>query len=412
MDASSPTIKNNVVTDNRARFDGGGISAVGGAPSILENSITANGACGGAGINLRFSSAIIRKNIVDGNFQFGCIGGEGGGIGIGGQSAAQVLDNTISNNSYTTGAGISLFASGPALIRGNTIKGNNATINGVVISISNSSPAKIIQNLIVDNTGTAISWGSQPESLINNTIANNDGAFGSGIRAETFTFQGIPQLINNIIVAKPGQIAVLCDFTIPGSLTLRFNNVFSAQGSAYGGDCSDQTGVSGNISADPLFLNPISGNYHLLAPSPSIDTGDNSAPSLPVTDFDGNPRIQDGNGDAVAVVDMGAYESIPVAPPFNTCIQDDSSGGILSINTTTGDYQFTDCSGLVLNGKGRVSARGDLITLQDYSGNRRVLAKLETALGRGFASIQILSQGRVITLSDRITSNNACSCPG
>jgi len=68
--------------------------------------------------------------------------------------------------------------------------------------------------------------------------------------------------------------------------------------------------MNGNISTDPLFANSSAGDYHLRPASPSIDTGDISAPNLPETDFDGNPRIQDGNGDGIAVIDMGAYEAV------------------------------------------------------------------------------------------------------
>jgi len=49
------------------------------------------------------------------------------------------------------------------------------------------------------------------------------------------------------------------------------------------------------------------GDLHLVAGSPSIDTGTNSTISLP-TDLDGQPRIVDGDGDGDAIVDMGAYE--------------------------------------------------------------------------------------------------------
>jgi hypothetical protein len=78
---------------------------------------------------------------------------------------------------------------------------------------------------------------------------------------------------------------------------------------------------SDNIDADPLFLDPsgpdgIPGtgddNLRLQAASLCIDAGDNTAPNLPATDLDGRPRILDGDGDSIAVVDMGAYEYLPL----------------------------------------------------------------------------------------------------
>jgi hypothetical protein len=46
--------------------------------------------------------------------------------------------------------------------------------------------------------------------------------------------------------------------------------------------------------------------YALLAGSPCIDAGDNAG--TPATDQRGFPRKKDGNGDGVAVVDIGAFE--------------------------------------------------------------------------------------------------------
>ena len=59
-------------------------------------------------------------------------------------------------------------------------------------------------------------------------------------------------------------------------------------------------------------------DLHLQARSPVIDKGDNSAPDLPATDKDGETRIQDGDGNGSAIVDMGAYEypeSLVFTPP-------------------------------------------------------------------------------------------------
>ena len=41
---------------------------------------------------------------------------------------------------------------------------------------------------------------------------------------------------------------------------------------------------------------------------PCIDAGTNDAPNLPAFDFEGDPRIIDGNEDGKAIVDMGVDE--------------------------------------------------------------------------------------------------------
>ena len=83
---------------------------------------------------------------------------------------------------------------------------------------------------------------------------------------------------------------------------------------------------TGNISDDPMFVNPgdwddngtpadpnddfwIEGDYRLAAGSPCIDAGDPNFVPLPdERDLDGHLRVWDGDGDSVARVDMGAYE--------------------------------------------------------------------------------------------------------
>jgi uncharacterized delta-60 repeat protein len=98
-------------------------------------------------------------------------------------------------------------------------------------------------------------------------------------------------------------------------------------------------------------------------------------------------------------------------PSFDICLQDDSTGNLLQFNSTTGDYQFTRCGGsLVLGGKGSLISRGGTFTLQDYEADRRVLARVDTSVNRGTASVQIFSQATTFTITDRNTLNNTCTC--
>lgn len=312
--------------NGRASFGGGGVGIGGSAPKVIGNMIANNSACDGAGIEIRFGSPLIQGNIIANNVQNGCSGGiGGGGISIGGAASAQILDNIISNNSMSSadGGGISLFAAGTPTIRGNVISGNRATglspcAQGGGIWMVNFSDALIVQNVITNNSagcGGGIYWlvpsGARGPLLVNNTITGNDATLlGSGILADGFDAQ--TQLINNNIISKAGQTAIFCgDFNDLNLPIFKFNNVFSPQGAAYGGICTNQAGINGNISADPLFVNPSTGNYRLQAGSASIDAGDSTAPELPVTDFARNPRILDGNSDGTAVIDIGAYEFNP-----------------------------------------------------------------------------------------------------
>jgi hypothetical protein len=72
----------------------------------------------------------------------------------------------------------------------------------------------------------------------------------------------------------------------------------------------------GNIDAYPWFVDSENDNFHLGGCSPCIDKGDNLAPDLPAVDFEGDDRVLDGNGDGVAVVDMGVDEVTLVGTCF------------------------------------------------------------------------------------------------
>ena len=80
------------------------------------------------------------------------------------------------------------------------------------------------------------------------------------------------------------------------------------------------SGGVGNIDADPQFIDPATGDFHLARGSPANDAGDNtSVPAGTTTDLDGNPRFADdscapdtGVPDGInPIVDMGAFETPP-----------------------------------------------------------------------------------------------------
>jgi hypothetical protein len=94
-----------------------------------------------------------------------------------------------------------------------------------------------------------------------------------------------------------------------------------------------------------------------------------------------------------------------------TCLQDETNGSVLLIDTTTGAFQFSSCSGVLFSGMGTVRVRGCALTLEANLPTGRATAKVETCLGKGSASIRIFSQGGVFTITDQNTTINTCACP-
>jgi hypothetical protein len=94
-----------------------------------------------------------------------------------------------------------------------------------------------------------------------------------------------------------------------------YNDFFGNIPEDIGGQKRDANyiGIAGNIQLDPAFSNraPTNRFLGLTSGSPAIDVGNDA--EAPATDISGNPRIVDGDGNAVATIDMGAYEFDPTA---------------------------------------------------------------------------------------------------
>jgi len=238
---------------------------------------------------------------------FGDLGA--GGLNINNRGTTVVSKNLIvQNNGGTSGAG-------GAWIRDTGFTGGSITLVNNIIG-SNHFSAAILS--LLNSGGLAISTfgssGATTVTLTNNTVASNsanlsgqDGgavAFGS---STTTTFDFYNNIFFGNLSGSPGPTPTSSDLTagFAGAPLNLFNNIlgtFSVAGIVSQGS---------NLSSDPL----LDATGHLQAGSPAIDNGTNAAPSVPPDDIDGDVRPLDGNGDSVAVVDIGADEAPGVVIP-------------------------------------------------------------------------------------------------
>jgi hypothetical protein len=219
--------------------------------------------------------------------------------------SAPTISNCIIKNNFAAlgGAGIFSFLFSSPVITNCTISGNTSGGRGGGLYIEAYSSPVITNSLITGNNaayGGGGIWNIYYASptITNCVIAENIGEEEEGAGGIYNEKNSYPYITNSIIWGNipPDEPQMYSDDTSTPTVTY----------------CDFQGGLSGegNIDSDPVFANPTQGNYHLQKASPCIDAGNNNADELPDTDFDGNPRILDGNNDGSAIVDIGADEYV------------------------------------------------------------------------------------------------------
>jgi parallel beta-helix repeat protein len=343
--SSGPTIANCTITGNTAG-EGGGIYCDSSSPTITNCTITGNSAYGGgSGIYCWYSSPTIISCTISGNM--------GGGIGCRGASSPSITSCVVSDNA---GVGIGCSYKGTANITDCVISGNKGSgisdcrgaITNCIITgnraeygaglcfcycpITNciitdniaehdgggiyESPGPIVNCVISNNTarswcggGVYLCWGPITNCLIS---GNRAGHSGGGL----FECNGP---ITNCTIAgnwarERGGGLSSCEGPINNCIIWgnRSEQIY-ASGSVTYSNVQDGWEGEGNIDTEPLFA--FTTDCHIMPDSPCIDAGTNDpCGGLPATDIEGVPRPLDGDGDANAVADMGAYEYTANSP--------------------------------------------------------------------------------------------------
>lgn len=344
--ASSPTIRNCIITNNTGRYGGGGIYCTGnGAPTITHCKIEFNRTDrNGGGISCSLTNSptidrcVIRNNVAGPSDQ--SFAGHGGGLSI-------------------------VSFSNPK-VRNCFISGNFASFSGGGVSMSGDCNPEFMNCVITHNTtrrGGGISTFSRCDPMIMNcTISQNIASESGG--ALYCTNDSEPVVQNSILwnnEAPIGPELHVAFFNLPTVLTMGHSDVAGGFDAAEVDDGSELLGLLGNIDLDPLFVNSVSADYRLLAGSPCIDAGDNAAvPPDVETDLNGSPRFADdlntpdtGNPDGInPIVDMGAFE-------FGPCIDEDGDGQVTICHVPQGNPDNAHAITISVNASSSHVAHGD-----------------------------------------------------
>jgi len=241
---------------------------------VIDNNIIEDNS--GRGVSC-YQNTWIRHNVVRGNL--------GGGIqaGAGLTGLPSVIEgNLIEGNGPAEYYGGGIFA-GLVEIRGNVIRNNQALVGGGIHL--NGDDDIVMNNIIIENnadySGGGISFfGGRPTLSSNTLVGNVAGIYGGALKTDYYAH---PEVINCILwgnSSPDGSEIYLGDYTSPSDLTISYSDV---EGGLAG--CSADTGCTlhwgaGMIDTDPLFINGPLGGYYLSRPetgqpqySPCIDTG-------------------------------------------------------------------------------------------------------------------------------------------
>jgi predicted outer membrane repeat protein len=220
---------------------------------------------------------------------------DGGGI-YDLESDPVITNCSFIENSATCGGGIKNWQSSPVIekcrFEANRSTGQGSWGGGAICSdyLCYGTITNCIFYLNESNSrGGAIAYHMAYPYITNCTFSENEAVHSGGaIYANT----GGPR-VKNCIFWDDAPDEILFEFT---SSTWPYVNYSDIMGGYSGTD---------NIDDDPEFVTPPI-DLHLSFDSPCIDSGTNTG--APSDDMDGVSRPQDGDGDATAISDMGAYE--------------------------------------------------------------------------------------------------------
>jgi hypothetical protein len=191
----------------------------------------------------------------------------GGGVYC--SSSSVTIERCAVENCYSPwyGGGIAVTNASPA-IRNVTFHSNRADHDGGGLYFSASSSVVdscIFYDNVAAGSGGAIAMVNSTPHFGNCTLHHDSaGAVGGGVYVGV---GGNPALTQCIISSAAAGGGIYGGTTAVGA-TIACCDVFGNAGGEYAGSISDQTGINGNLSLEPIFCGAASGDFrlHILSP--------------------------------------------------------------------------------------------------------------------------------------------------
>lgn len=242
-----------------------------------------------------------------------------GATGVSGADGIQLTPNggsprlSLTRAAVEQNQGNGISVSGGTLVVSQTRLSGN-TGGGITITGGNLTASR---STIALNPGGGVSISNASFDLTNNIIASNGGGgstFG-GLKIDNITGSGTRRIEFNTITANQAPATVNTGISCGTVLAplifsnnIIYGNLVAGGGKQLGGSamCAatysdigpDASSGTGNITTDPMFVNPTQADFHLMSGSPCKDTADPAA-SLSV-DIDGDARPQGNRRDVGA----------------------------------------------------------------------------------------------------------------
>ncbi len=236
----------------------------------------------------------------------------GGGLHAG--AGSLLLDCTLSQNQATDGGGARL-AGGRA--ERCFFDRNTAAGTGGGAHVSHAGAVEACR--VVDNQAGSEGGGlllADGATAVNSLLLRNQAEEGGGVALNGAELR-YSTLSANTATLRGGGLLARAGAQVSATIVY-FNSAPSGAQVARDGEsgefdhtaCPDPLPGTGNISADPLFVSRTGGDYRLAFGSPCIDAA--PAAGFPAADIDLFERPRNGDADASARADIGAFENLMV----------------------------------------------------------------------------------------------------